>query len=304
MPGPWSTTSMRTSEPTRVASSRTSSSAGECRTALCSRLATTWCSRSGSAGTVRSGGSTTTGNRSRLAPPTSVAPSAASSRKSCSRTSAICSGHVARLEARQVQQVRHQPAEPFRLRERGLHRRRVRLRDAVDDVLELGLQRRDRGAQLVRDVGDELAAERVGLLEVVGHGVERVRELAHLVQARRAHPLAVVARRHPPRGVRHLAQRGRHATRQQLRDDQGPDDRDRERARRPQVVVQPEPRDERRRGDRRGHQHAELDLDRAQAVQRPDVREPRAGTCAGCVHSPSGTVAPPRLPVPSLGSNA
>ena len=57
----------------------------------------------------------------------------------------------------------HEPAETLHLREHRRERLGVGLLHAVDDVLEHGLQRGDRRAQLVAHVGDEIAAEPVGL---------------------------------------------------------------------------------------------------------------------------------------------
>ena len=94
------------------------------------------------------------------------------------------------LQAREVEQLGDEAAEALDL---GEHRRdglRVGGLDAVGDVLELGLQRGDRRAQLVRDVGDEVAALAVDLLELGGHRVERARELADLVAPVLAHPHA------------------------------------------------------------------------------------------------------------------
>ena len=56
--------------------------------------------------------------------------------------------------------------------------------DAVDDVLQHRLQRGDRRAQLVRDVGDQLAALLVGRGQVGGHLVERDGQLARPRRAR------------------------------------------------------------------------------------------------------------------------
>src|SRR5699024_10842964 len=60
------------------------------------------------------------------------------------------------VQPREVQEVVDQLREPLRLGEGYLERRRVRLGDAVHEVLQLGAQARDRGAQLVGDVRDEV----------------------------------------------------------------------------------------------------------------------------------------------------
>jgi hypothetical protein len=51
----------------------------------------------------------------------------------------------------------------------------------VYQVLQVRLQRSDRRAQLVRDVGDEVAAYAVGLRELGRHLVERACELTDFV---------------------------------------------------------------------------------------------------------------------------
>ncbi len=94
----------------------------------------------------------------------------------------------ARLEAGEVEELLHQPAEPLDLGEHRAQRLRVGLADAVDEVLEHGLQRGDRRAQLVADVGDEVAAQPVGLGELGRHLVERARERADLVVRHRRRP--------------------------------------------------------------------------------------------------------------------
>ena len=78
--------------------------------------------------------------------------------------------------------------------------------------LELAADDRQRGAQLVRGVGDErrLAVERV--LEAVEHVVEGLGQHAHLVVAGGdLHPRAEVAGVDARRHARHAPQRGRHA---------------------------------------------------------------------------------------------
>ena len=95
------------------------------------------------------------------------------------------SGHRARLEPGEVEELLHQAAEPLDLRQHRAERLGVGLGDAVDQVLEHGLQRGDRRAQLVRHVGDEVAAHAVGLGQLGGHLVERPGELADLVARRR-----------------------------------------------------------------------------------------------------------------------
>ena len=96
-------------------------------------------------------------------------------------------GH-ALLDAGQVEQVGHQTAQSLRLGQGDLQRFRVGAGHAVDEVLEDRLQRRDRCAQLVRDVRHEVTALAVDHLEGGGHPVERSRQLAHLVRGRGGDP--------------------------------------------------------------------------------------------------------------------
>ena len=55
----------------------------------------------------------------------------------------------AALDAREIEQIGHQFAEPLGLRQRHPHGLGVWFGDAVDDVLQHRVQGRDRGAQLV-----------------------------------------------------------------------------------------------------------------------------------------------------------
>ena len=87
----------------------------------------------------------------------------------------------ARLEAGEVEQLLHEPAEALDLGEHRAQRLGIGVADAVDEVLEHGLQRGDRRAQLVAHVGDEVAAQAVGLGQLGRHLVERAGERADLV---------------------------------------------------------------------------------------------------------------------------
>ncbi len=87
MPGPWSATSIRTEAPDAAARMTTSPEGGLCRTALSSRFASTWASRSGSARTTRSAGTDeriTTSSRASDASRTACSISGASSTASAS----------------------------------------------------------------------------------------------------------------------------------------------------------------------------------------------------------------------------
>jgi hypothetical protein len=89
--------------------------------------------------------------------------------------------HDARFELREVEQLLDEVRQPFGLLQQPRERRRVRRLDSVDEVLELGAQGADRGAQLVRGIRDEVTPYAVDLRELGSHAVERTRELAHLV---------------------------------------------------------------------------------------------------------------------------
>ena len=71
--------------------------------------------------------------------------------------------------------------------------------DALGHALGVNARGGDRVAQLVRDVGDEAPAQLLGLLERVGHPVERVAERRDLGRARRLDAMREVARRRGPR---------------------------------------------------------------------------------------------------------
>ena len=88
------------------------------------------------------------------------------------------------LDARQAQQVRGQRLEPARLPERARDEaalvvgRRLGLGE-----LEVGLQRGERRADLVRGIGDEPAQRGHRRLDALGHRVEGLGKLADLVVA-------------------------------------------------------------------------------------------------------------------------
>ena len=131
---------------------------------------------------------------------------------------------AARLELGQLQQLVDEPAQPLGALEHGPDGLAVQHLDAVGQVLQPGPQRGDRGAQLVADVGQQLAPLPLDLVQPGGHDVERPGQAAHLVLAGGPDPLAVVAVGHGPGGHHHLPQRRDHAVRQHLdhhhRDDQ------------------------------------------------------------------------------------
>ena len=173
------------------------------------------------------------------------------------------------LQPREVEQLLDEPPEPLGLGECDLDRLRVGGRDAVGEVLEHRPQRADRRPQLVRDVGDEVAAHPLDVREVGGHRVEGARELADLVARAGGDAALVVAARHRRGRRRHLAQRRGHAAGEAL-DEREPDhdrDHDAQPERQPELVAEREDHDRRRHGG--DDHHAELGLDRAKRVERP-----------------------------------
>jgi hypothetical protein len=150
-----------------------------------------------------------------------------------------------------------------------LERLAIGLLHPVDQVFERRLQAAYGRAQLVRDVGDQLASHPVDLGELGGHRVERARELPDLVARRGCNAPLVVAACHRPAGGCHLAQRRGHPARQHL------DHRKRERRRRQRTDhprhagAHPHRGRNRSHSDGRNDHHAELELDRRQPVEWP-----------------------------------
>lgn len=176
-----------------------------------------------------------------------------------------------RVEPRQVEKLGHQAAEPLRLGEGRTQGVEVGRRDAVHDVLQHGLQAGDRRTQLVADVGHQFTPLAIDLGEVGRHGVEGPRQLSHLVAGGRADAQAVAALGDRLRGRGHLAQRPGHAVGEELHHDHREHDGDRD----PQVPghagVDADLVDDERR-DHGEHDHdAELDLDPAEEVERPQL---------------------------------
>ena len=103
---------------------------------------------------------------------------------------------LARLEAREVEQVADQALQAPGLGEHDLERGvllLLALDHAVGDRLHVALDRRQRRAQLVRDAHQEVALVLARLLEPARHLLEAQRELAELVGALRAQMHVVVA---------------------------------------------------------------------------------------------------------------
>jgi hypothetical protein len=186
-------------------------------------LASTWCSRSGSASTVRPW--LDHGHHALRAP--------ARARHLVDEGRHLhplaVQRHLAGLQPGQVQQRADQPRQPPGLRQRRLQRLGVGPGDAVGEVLQQRLQGGEGRAQLVADVGHQAAALLVDAREVGGHRVEGAGQLADLVAGGRRHPHVVVAAGHPAGGRRHLAQRRRRAARQQLHGRQRDDEAERHR---------------------------------------------------------------------------
>ena len=115
--------------------------------------------------------------------------------------------HRAGLEPGEVEELLDQPAQALDLLEHRVEGLGIGVGDAVDEVLEDGLERGDGRAQLVRHVGDEVAPHAVGFGEVGGHPVERPGQLTDLVARRRTHAAVVVALGHLGCSRSHLAER-------------------------------------------------------------------------------------------------
>ena len=191
----------RTTSPCRSAAARSTSrrrrrASGGRRSRA--RLATTWCTRSGSASTTRSGGSTatSTGCPARGARHSS----AASSRSSRTTERPPLQRHGAGLQPAQVEQLGDQATEPLDL----LQHRRGTSRDRAASTPSTRFSSTACSALIgVRSSWLTLATRsrrsRSTSLELGGHGVEGAGELADLVVAtsrvtrRPCSPLAIAA---------------------------------------------------------------------------------------------------------------
>jgi hypothetical protein len=83
----------------------------------------------------------------------------------------------------QFREVLYHPAEAQALVVQGDKPLGVRGMQAVAEFFQPGLQRGQRGAQFVCDVGGEVAADLFGAGHLVGHGVERAGEFAEFAGA-------------------------------------------------------------------------------------------------------------------------
>ena len=125
------------------------------------------------------------------------------------------------LQAGEIEQILDEAVEPL---DPPVHRPqelRRRLADAVDEVLQSRFQAGDRGTQLVRDVGHQVAALPIGQREVGSHRVERRGELADLVDSRCLDRFVGAAAGDALGGLGHRPQRTGHAPSQELDDDKG-----------------------------------------------------------------------------------
>ena len=99
--------------------------------------------------------------------------------------------------------------------------------DPVEQGLEVALDHRERGSELVGDVGEEAAARRILRLEPCGHRVEGPAQASHLASALViGDPNGVVGSLDPPGGIDELRERSPDAARDADADDQrdDPDD--------------------------------------------------------------------------------
>jgi hypothetical protein len=172
------------------------------------------------------------------------------------------------FELRQVEQLLDEGAEPLDLAQHLVERGHVHGLDAVDQVLEPRPERTDRRPELVGCVGDEVAAHAIDRLQLGRHGVERSRQLAHLVTGGGDDPALVVAVGHGTGGCDHLAQRGRHAVGQHLDDAECQQRRRKAGDQRRQPEPFAEGDDADRDCDGGDDDDAELQLDRAQEIER------------------------------------
>ena len=273
MPGPSSITSIVTPASLRRARTCTAAPAGEWRTAFSSRLATTWCTRSGSPSAARPASSTCMS----IATPGTLS--------SCSRTACASTGSIANAwrssgtvpASRRERSRSCATSRPSRSTcvsivwsVRGIGRGHT-----VDEVLERGLQRGERGPELVADVRDEVTAHAVGLGELRRHPVERDGEPSDLVVRGGGDTLVVVALGHRLGRLGHLAQRRRHAAGETRTNTSATTAATIPADARPEVQdADAEPEDEDGDADRADDETRELDLDRRQRVERTvgDVR--------------------------------
>src|SRR3989442_8909046 len=105
-------------------------------------------------------------------------------------------------------------------------RRSIRFDDAVAKRLEIALEVRQRGPQLVGRIGDELATHPLLFLERGRHLVERVGQADDLVRTTPRDPGSVVAARDLPGGRADVLERPRESGREHAGENHGGDDGD------------------------------------------------------------------------------
>jgi hypothetical protein len=127
---------------------------------------------------------------------------------------------VARIGVPQDGEVVDEMGEAGRLLVEHPPRIGARREDAGLERLDVAADRGDRGAQLMRDVGDEVPPALLGRLERRCHLVERVRQFAELSRSLR-HPLAVVAAGDTAAGVGEVDHWARDPGREDPRDNDG-----------------------------------------------------------------------------------
>ncbi len=115
---------------------------------------------------------------------------------------------LARLGQSQLVQVAHQPRQVVGLVEQTRHLGLVEGVDAVEDGLQVAAQDVERIAQFVGHVGQQLPPQRLGLLQLPGHVVERLRHSPQLPAAAHPHPVGQIAGGNGLRAARQLLQRG------------------------------------------------------------------------------------------------
>ena len=114
------------------------------------------------------------------------------------RRSDRCSAASASAAARGLKVADHARQAQHLVAQRG-ELVRGGLGGTVGQCLVAGLQDRDRGAQLVGDVGDQVAAQLLLPVQGVGHLVERGRQLTYLTgRSDRADPGGALATSHRP----------------------------------------------------------------------------------------------------------
>jgi hypothetical protein len=129
--------------------------------------------------------------------------------------------NVSRLQAGQVEQLIDEPGQALRLLQHDLQERGIGLLHAVEQVLQMGPERRDRRLQLVGHVGHQLAPEPLQALHLPGHPVEGPGKLADLVTRAHRDARPVFTAGHAPGRLGHVAEGLGHPPGQDARQEQG-----------------------------------------------------------------------------------